>query len=76
MRPSPSTTTTPKSSGFATRLRTMVTSAPRALWAATTASRSMSVRASPEITMKASSARYDSASLTLPAVPAGEVSTE
>ena len=76
MRPSSLTTTTPNSSGFSTRLSTMVTIAPRSLWKRTASCRSMSVRASPLMTMDASSRNSSSASLTLPAVPAGDCSTE
>ena len=76
MRPSSLTTTTPNSSGFSTRLRAMVTMAPRCLWKATMSLRSKSVSASPLMTMNVSSRSSSSASLTLPAVPAGACSTE
>ena len=76
MRPSSSITTTPNSSGFSTRLSTMVTRAPRRLWKRTASWRSMSVSASPLMTIQVSSRSSSSASLTLPAVPAGDCSTE
>ena len=50
--------------------------APRCLWKAMISPRSKSVSASPLMTMNVSSFRYSSASLTLPAVPAGDCSTE
>ena len=56
-------------------LQTIVTMAPRRSCSATTAVRSKSVSASPEITMKRSPSS-SSAFLTLPAVPRGTCSTE
>ncbi len=73
--PSSSTTTTPYSSGLGTGLRTMVAIDLRWRWKRTAAVRSMSVRASPLITRKVSFS-WSSASLTEPAVPSGESSTE
>ena len=73
--PSSSTTTTPYSRGLATGFNTMVARAARRLWKRTAAVRSMSVRASPLMTRKASFSSA-SASRTDPAVPSGESSTE
>ena len=70
MRPSSSVMTMPNSSGLGTRLRTTVARAPRRRWKLTTSSRSMSVRASPEITTKVSPS-ISAALRTLPAVPSG-----
>src|SRR5438132_3868639 len=74
IRPSGWVMTTPYSSGFATRTRVSVTAALCSLWNATTAERSMSVIASPEITRNVSSSaapiwRTD------PPVPSGVSST-
>lgn len=71
MRPCSSTMMMPNSSGLGTRLRAMVTLAPRSLWKRTMSVRSMSVSASPEMTMNGSPRRCSSAFLTLPAVPSG-----
>ncbi len=76
MRPSSFTTTTPNSSGFSTLLSAMVTMAPLRSWARTMSRRSKSVSASPLITTNVPSRSSSSASLTLPAVPAGVCSTE
>ena len=69
--PSSSVITMPNSSGFGTRARATVTSAPLSLWKRTRAVRSMSVSASPEMTRKGSSRSASSAFRTLPAVPSG-----
>ena len=71
IRPSSSAMTMPNSSGSGTRLSPTVTSAPCSLWNRTMAVRSMSVRASPEMTTNESSCRASSAFFTLPAVPSG-----
>ncbi len=55
MRPSSPVITTPYSSGFATWYSVSVTAALRSRWKAMTFVRSMSVSASPEITIKVSS---------------------
>ena len=71
MRPSSPTMMIPNSSGFGTRVRPTVTRAPFFLWKLTSAERSMSVRASPEITRNGPSRSSSSAFFTLPAVPSG-----
>ena len=73
--PPSSTTTTPYSSGFGTGFRTMVASERRSRWNRIAAARSMSVSASPEMTTNVS-LRAWRASMTEPAVPRGESSTE
>ena len=73
--PFSSVTTIPNSSGLSTDLRPIVTAAPFSLCAAISCVRSMSQSASPEMTRKVSSS-LSSASLTEPAVPAGDSSTE
>ncbi len=75
MRPSSSVITTPNSSGFSTDFRASVARPPRSRWNATSAPRSMSQSASPEITTNVSS-RSSAAFLTDPAVPSGLSSTE
>ena len=69
-QPSALVMTMPKSTGFSTRRRAMVASAPDDRWALITASRSMSDRTSPEITMNVSSSSA-AALRTDPAVPSG-----
>ena len=69
--PSSAVITMPNSSGLGTRARATVTSAPLSLWNSTSAVRSMSVSASPEMTRKGSSRSASSALRTLPAVPSG-----
>jgi hypothetical protein len=71
IRPSSSAMTIPNSSGSGTRVRPTVTRAPCFRWNRTMADRSMSVRASPEMTRNGSSRRASSAFFTLPAVPSG-----
>jgi hypothetical protein len=71
IRPSSVWITMPNSRGSGTRARQAVTSAPVARCAATSAVRSMSVSASPEMTRKASSRRAVWALRTDPAVPSG-----
>ena len=74
-RPSSSVTTIPNSSGFSTDLRPIVTVAFRARCVSTSAVRSTSQSASPEITSVVSSSR-PLARRTEPAVPSGVSSTE
>ena len=69
-QPSGLVITMPKSTGFSTRRSAMVASAPEERWALITASRSMSDRTSPEITMNVSSSSA-AALRTEPAVPSG-----
>jgi hypothetical protein len=78
MRPSSSVMTMPKSSGFSTLFRTIVTSAPFSSWKRTTCERSASVRASPLMMRRRSPCRSScpSAIFTEPAVPAGASSIE
>ena len=78
MRPSSSVMTMPKSRGFSTLLRTIVTSASFSSWKLTTCVRSASVRASPLMIRRRSPSRSSccSAILTDPAVPAGASSIE
>ena len=71
IRASSSVITMPNSSGFGTRVRPTVTRAPFSLWNRIMAVRSMSVRASPEITTNGSSRSASSAFFTLPAVLSG-----
>lgn len=71
IRPCSSTMMMPNSSGLATRLSPMVTLAPFSRWKRTMSVRSMSVSASPEMTMNGSPFRCSSAFFTLPAVPRG-----
>ncbi len=73
--PPSSTTTTPYSSGLGTGLSTMVARARCSRWKRIAAPRSMSVSASPEMTRKGSVSCWR-ASMTEPAVPSGESSTE
>ncbi len=73
--PSSSVTTIPNSSGLSTDLSPIVTEAPFSLWKATSAPRSTSQRASPEMTRNVSSSA-SLASPTDPAVPSGSSSTE
>ncbi len=73
--PPSSTTTTPYSSGLGTGLRTMVAIARFSRWKRIAEPRSMSVSASPEMTTKVSFSAAR-ASITEPAVPSGESSTE
>ena len=61
----------PNSNGSGTRVRQTVASAPVELWCLTSAVRSMSVRASPEMTTNVSSDSAAAAFFTLPAVPSG-----
>ncbi len=75
IRPSSSVTTIPNSSGVSTLFRPIVTEAPFSRWKRTSAPRSTSQRASPEMTRKVSSSS-SAASRTEPAVPAGASSTE
>ena len=75
IRPSSSVTTIPNSSGFSTDFSPIVTAAPRSWWKSTSAARSMSQRASPEMTRTVSSSLPE-ASRTEPAVPSGDSSTE
>ncbi len=74
-RPSSPVTTIPNSSGFSTDFSPIVTAAPTSRWKATSRVRSMSQRASPEITSVVPSSR-SLASRTEPAVPSGVSSTE
>ena len=71
MRPSSPGMTIPNSSGSGTRVRATVTSASLSRWKATSWDRSMSVRASPEMTRNGSSRSASAAFFTLPAVPSG-----
>ena len=75
MRPSSPVTTMPKSSGLSTALSAIVTAASRSVWKRTSAVRSKSVSASPEMTRNGSSRRR-AASRTEPAVPIGVASSE
>ena len=74
-RPSSSVTTMPNSSGFSTDFMPIVTAAPFSLWNSTILPRSMSQRASPEMTRNVSSST-SLARRTEPAVPSGLSSTE
>ena len=71
IRPSSSTMMIPNSSGSGTRVSPTVTSAPLSLWNRTSSDRSISVRASPEMTRNGWSRSASSAFFTLPAVPSG-----
>ena len=73
--PSSSVTTMPNSSGLSTDFNPIVTAAPRSLWKATSALRSTSQSASPEMTRNVSSSCFP-ARRTEPAVPSGDSSTE
>src|SRR4051794_9224229 len=73
--PSSSVTTIPNSSGFSTDFRPIVTDEPFSLWKRSSAERSMSQSASPEMTSTVSSS-FPEASRTDPAVPSGDSSTE
>ena len=73
--PSSPVTTIPNSSGFSTAFSPIVTSALRSRWNWSSAPRSMSQSASPEMTSTVSSSLRD-ASRTEPAVPSGDSSTE
>ena len=75
MRPSSSVTTIPNSSGFSTDLSPIVTAASFSRWNATSAPRSTSQSASPEMTRNVSSSAA-LACRTEPAVPSGVSSTE
>ena len=75
IRPSSSVTTIPNSSGFSTDLSPIVTAAPFSLWKRDERARSTSQSASPEMTRNVSSSCF-AASLTEPAVPSGDSSTE
>ena len=74
-RPSSSVTTIPNSSGFSTDFRPIVTEACFSRWNSTSCVRSTSHSASPEMTRNVSSS-LPAASLTEPAVPSGDSSTE
>ena len=76
IRPSPSVTTIPNSSGFSTDLSPIVTAASFSRWALTSSVRSTSQSASPEMTRNVSSSRVAPARRTEPAVPSGYSSTE